>query len=490
MAANVSLRATRRGLTLLELILALSLSVLVLMSIGMAIDLHYRMLDVRRTNVEESQLARAALRHMADDLRSAVQYVPPDLTGLDAMSENMSGALSSMAAAASGLSGQPGGLGGVGQSGSGGQAGTGQGDTGQTQQSSEGQSGQSGSGSTAGGGQTAARGGTGSTTGNASTSAAGGISSTSAEGETETETTTTSAVKLYGSATELRLDVSRLPRVDQYQAVMNDSLGAVEIPSDVKTVVYFVRDADSFGSPEPSLDGTGQGLMRSEIDRAAASYAESGGDITSLYASGKLVADEVTGLAFQYWDGVEWLPEWNSDDSGGLPLAVEIVMTIQPTRAMTEEEIADVGLASKTVPPAEQTYRLVVHLPTAISTETRTLELEAADIAATTILPSQESGTQTADSGSQSDSGNNSGGVGTGGVGTGGVGIGGGGGGNDRGGRGGDRDGDRGGGRGGERGGRRNGDRPGGRGNPGPGPVRPPGPGPGPGPGPQFGPMR
>jgi hypothetical protein len=302
-------------------------------------------------------------------------------------------------------------------------------------------------------------------------------------------------VKLYGSATELRLDVSRLPRVDQYQALMNDSLGAVEIPSDVKTVVYFVRDADSFGMPEPSLDGTGQGLMRSEIDRAVSSYAESGGDITSLYASGKLVADEVTGLAFQYWDGVEWLPEWNSDDSGGLPLAVEIVMKIQPTRAMTEEEIADVGLASKTLPPAEQTYRLVVHLPTAISTETRTLELEAADIAATTILPSQESGTQTADSGSQSNTGNNLGGGGTGGGA-----IGGGGSGNDRGGRGGDRGGGRGGDRGGDRGGGRNGDRGGGRngdrpggGNPGPGPVRPIGPGPGPGPmppGPQPRPMR
>jgi hypothetical protein len=440
MVANYTRRAVRRGLTLLELILALSLSVLVLMSLGMAIDLHYRMLDVRRTNVEESQLARAVLRHMADDLRSAVQYVPPDLTGLDAMSENMSGALSSMAAAASGLSGQPGGLGGGGQSGSGGQGGTEDGGAGQPQQPGGSQSGQTtgGGGSNSGGGQTAGGGGSGST-GGSTTGGMGGVTNTTAEGESESETTTTSAVKLYGSATELRLDVSRLPRVDQYQALMNDSLGAVEIPSDVKTVVYFVRDVDSFGSPEPSLDGTGQGLMRSEIDRAAASYAESGGDITSLYASGKLVADEVTGLAFQYWDGVEWLPEWNSDDSGGLPLAVEIVMTIQPTRAMTEEEIADVGMSSKTIPPAEQTYRLVVHLPTAVSTETRSLELEAADIAATTILPSQESGTQTADSGSSSGSRNSSGGGSGGGL----VGGGGrGGGDDDRGGRGG-RDGGR-----------------------------------------------
>src|SRR5688572_1801755 len=72
-------RAQRTGLTLLELILALALSVLVMMAIGMAIDIHYRMFDVRRTSIEETHVARAVLRSIADDLRTAVQYIPPDL---------------------------------------------------------------------------------------------------------------------------------------------------------------------------------------------------------------------------------------------------------------------------------------------------------------------------------------------------------------------------------------------------------------------------
>jgi hypothetical protein len=411
-------RAMRQGLTLLELILALALSVLVLMAVSMAINVHYRMLDVRRTNVEESQLARAALRHIADDLRSAVQFAPPDLSGLDAMSANMSGALSSIAANAAGLSGQLGGAGAgdlgslLGQAGAGGQTGGATGG-GTTQQTTGGQTFQgadaTGSG-TAGGGQSAGAGGTGtgqSGTGSTAPTGGGQTGSTAATGEEAPATTTTSSVKLYGTAGELRFDISRLPRVDQYQALMtDDALGAVEIPSDVKTVVYFVRTEDSeFGLPEPAADGIGKGLMRTEIDRAVSSWAEENGDTTSLYAGAKLMAKEVTGLTFEYWDGAAWTTEWNSDELGGLPLAVAINLTIQPTRAMTEEEIADAGLSDSTTLPDERTYRLVVHLPTAISVNTRTLESEATETAAAEILPSEPSGTQTAGSGTGSANG-------------------------------------------------------------------------------------
>jgi hypothetical protein len=472
----------RSGLTLLELILALSLSVLVLMAVSMAIDMHYRMLDVRRTNVEESQLARAALRHIADDLRCAVQYAPPDLSGLDAMSENMSGALSTAMAAMSsgslqGLSGDQLGdaagalaggslAGGATSSGAGGGTTTG----GQTGQGTGGSS----SGST-GSGQGSSRTGTGGTgsgrSGAGSTPAPGGeqSGSTSETGEEEAAATTpTSSVKLFGSPSELRFDISRLPRVDQYQALMTDeALGAVSIPSDVKTVVYFVRTEDSEnGLPAPAADGLGRGLMRTEIDRAVSSWAEENGDTTSLYAGAKLVAKEVTGLTFQYWDGAAYTTDWDSDEMGGLPLAIEIVLTIQPTRAMSEDEISDVALSDSSALPQERTYRLLVHLPTAISVNTRTLETEATETAAAEILPSEPSGTQTAGSGSSSGgSGSGSGGqagggggmgagggFGGGGFGGGGFGAGGGRGGPD-GGRG---DGGRGnGGRGGEEGGRR-----------------------------------
>src|SRR5687768_7365858 len=80
-------RRQRSGMTLLELMLALSLSVVVMGVIAIVIDLHLRTLDTRRTEVEEAQLARAVLRQMADDLRSAVQYQFIDFSGVTDMSQ-------------------------------------------------------------------------------------------------------------------------------------------------------------------------------------------------------------------------------------------------------------------------------------------------------------------------------------------------------------------------------------------------------------------
>ena len=95
-------KSPRPGLTLLELILALALSVLVMMAIGMAIDIHYRMFDVRRTSIEETHVARAVLRSIADDLRTAVQYIPPDLSGLETVTGNTAAAVASAASNAVG----------------------------------------------------------------------------------------------------------------------------------------------------------------------------------------------------------------------------------------------------------------------------------------------------------------------------------------------------------------------------------------------------
>ena len=67
-------RRSRRGYTLLELLLALALSSLVIYSILWAIQLHLRSLDVRRTSIEEAQLARAVMRMISDDLRRQADH--------------------------------------------------------------------------------------------------------------------------------------------------------------------------------------------------------------------------------------------------------------------------------------------------------------------------------------------------------------------------------------------------------------------------------
>jgi hypothetical protein len=379
------MRRARRGLTLLELILALALSVLVLMAIGMAIDVHYRMFDVRRTSIEETHVARAVLRSIADDLRTAVQYVPPDLSGLETVTGNTATAVASSAAsAAEGIApgaggGLPMGGGNIGGNPMGGGDSTG--DQSGTPPTSPmgfgtpmptGQSGSPPSGGTPMGGVQGfgSFGAPGTTSGGQTP----GAPAAGAAEETSELGTPITIVGLYGSASSLQFDMSRLPRVDEYEALYsaNSELGVIDIPSDIKTVTYFVCSEDTFdaaknpglmsGSPQPSLTGRGRGLMKRELSQAVSSWAEANGNLQATYADAKLLADEVVGLQFRYYDGEAWLDDWNSDDLGGLPTAVEITVTIQPTYAMSEEALEQLAADE---PPPEKAYSLIVHLPAA-----------------------------------------------------------------------------------------------------------------------------
>ena len=95
MRFNRSLSPVHRpAVTLLELILALSLSALLLMAMGMAINLYFKMLEVRRTNVEEVQISRSVFKLFADDLRANVPNFKLDLTGLETVVANAAGNMS------------------------------------------------------------------------------------------------------------------------------------------------------------------------------------------------------------------------------------------------------------------------------------------------------------------------------------------------------------------------------------------------------------
>ena len=343
-------RASRRAFTLLELILALSLTVIVVLTITMAINLYWRQFDVRRTHVEEAQLARALLRHIADDLRSAMHYTPADLTGLSAVSQNSAAGAAAAAAGAA--------LGGGDSDGDE----SGDGDATGQSGGGDGSSPMDGGGSPSGGNQDA--------------TATGGFTSGSDSMTTETGVAA-ATVGFYGSATELRLDVSRLPRVDQYEAMLvpDGSLGAVEVPSDVKTVTYFLRSeesADAADTPlgaatpiEGSLTGRGRGLMRREVDRAISTWAEQSGGATESSGQVRLLAEEVVSLSFQYFDGYQWLADCDSDQYGGLPLAVEILLVMSDADPDATDSPLQADTKADGSAPTERTYRLVVRLPTA-----------------------------------------------------------------------------------------------------------------------------
>lgn len=68
----------RRGFTLLEVLLAITLTALVLAAVAAAIDFHLRLLGSGRADVEQTQLARAVLQRIAADLRGAVACRPDD----------------------------------------------------------------------------------------------------------------------------------------------------------------------------------------------------------------------------------------------------------------------------------------------------------------------------------------------------------------------------------------------------------------------------
>jgi len=80
------------GFTLLEVILALALTVIVLYMVTMAVGLHLRMLDAGRTHVEEATLARALLEQIAGDIRGVVRYDPIEAEGTFSASRSSAGA--------------------------------------------------------------------------------------------------------------------------------------------------------------------------------------------------------------------------------------------------------------------------------------------------------------------------------------------------------------------------------------------------------------
>ncbi|MCB9874914.1 MAG: prepilin-type N-terminal cleavage/methylation domain-containing protein [Planctomycetaceae bacterium] len=231
----VSKNNSRRGFTLLELMLALGLTTVILLAISMAVDLHLRSYDGRRKQLEESQLARAILKIIADDIRNTVIEYEQDLSGLEAL----------ITTAAEG---------GLGEATS--------------------------SGESTGGNE-------------AETSTSPLISdltddASAAVQDLASSVTVPAKPGIYGNQYQLQLDISRLPRFDEYQSMLaanNSTLGITDIPSDVKTVTYYVLNGgvpagatgmtatnqDVLTSTDP--DVVQRGLVRRQLDRAVSQYA-------------------------------------------------------------------------------------------------------------------------------------------------------------------------------------------------------------------------
>lgn len=286
-AKTYSARRTRSrsGFTLLELMLSLALTAVVTVLIGSLVQNYLINQAVGRERVRQAQLSRSILNMIAEDIRTTVRYQPFDTKGLTEL-----------------LSGGGGGAGG---------------------------------GAGAGGSQPSGAGG--------GAASAGAAPPSGGAGDTADMDSGVAALPpgLYGTSTSIEIDISRLPRPDEYYGQASDpvtgSLG--DLATDIKTVGYYVQALrtdgiqDPLGSLQP-IDGTNStsqgagGLVRRSVDRAITQYAYQQSQSDALMKTGQLLAPEVIAIEFQYFDGAMWQTEWDSSTQG-LPRVVKITIAVQ-----------------------------------------------------------------------------------------------------------------------------------------------------------------
>lgn len=169
---------------------------------------------------------------------------------------------------------------------------------------------------------------------------------------------------LIGTTNAIMLDISRLPRLDQYNPLLEKPSAVESTISDIKTVSYFFSSDQGGYDPRVSRRESeiAGGMYRREIDRAVANFR--GDETLQLVPDdfAELVASEVAELRFKYFNGSDWADEWDSETEGGFPTAVEIILIVDPRRTSAASTGYSYNGFDQTL--MEQ-HRLTVHLPVA-----------------------------------------------------------------------------------------------------------------------------
>lgn len=308
----------RSGYTLLELMIAVGLSAILMASLYKAMDIYLSLQLDSHEEISRQQVARAVLRQLTRDIQSVVftkQEALPDEEETDILGLGLSGA------GTSGLSGN--GMSGL--------------------------NGSSSSGSSS------------------STSELDGNSYGTSTIDPETVSTTYTS-GLVGTSSDLQLFISRPDRNLAYVSAQ-ELTSPEQRTGDLLLVRYLLASklGSGLGSMIADREAPGNtdgpiGLARVEGDLYGLSTAvETAEDIPQLSAA-KLIAREVSSVTFRYFDGGQWLEEWDSTARNELPKAIEIVITLrdeQPTESLLSSD--------EPTPYAfpETTHRMVVPLPTA-----------------------------------------------------------------------------------------------------------------------------
>lgn len=312
---------TRLGYTLLELLLALALSIVVISTIATAIHVNLFSLSRAQARIERKQVARSVLAMIGNDIRAAVQFRAADYSGLEdvLLSQQLAAGISPVAV-----------------------------DTDDTDPDSD-------------DGDDLTLPSLPSDDSNASNS---GDLITGDE-ESDSDDSDNWSVGLVGDANYIWLDISRLPRIDQYHPLIQTAQDGVRTGSDIKQVVYYVGTVSprsGAGSNSIHLEADHTGLIRDEIDRAVAFY-QGAFDPTSPKDFSQMVAAEVVQIQFRFFDGQQWVTQWDSAENDAFPTAVEINIVLDSNPLA--DRVGDLEDAADQASGRFERYRSVVNLPLA-----------------------------------------------------------------------------------------------------------------------------
>jgi len=300
------MKSPRRGFTLMEIVLAIALTSVVMYLLITAIELYMFRVDSSRSRVESAQLARTLLDKMAADLAATRLYATP--------------------------------LGGAAMGGETG--GEGPGSSSQFGASGSNQSGggTSGGGLSGGGGINGGGGLTGGSPGNSGSSASSSMAMAP------------DVTGMFGTVEEIRIDRAAYPNWQRAarEVAPEEPATADDLPVSVR---YYLVDGDQLSSQDLAKRGvseeetaaTAAGLYRETIPTAAiVDESDTLASSTQRDASVELLAPEVVKMEFAYFDGADLVETWDSLDEAGLPVGVEIRLTIyepsfqDSTNAQTE----------------------------------------------------------------------------------------------------------------------------------------------------------
>lgn len=320
----------RSAFSLVEVLLAVALSAVLLGALYLALSLCMDGMQMGRSNIEQATVVRSLFNRMSEDVSSSLTLVDPARFRLIAEAQAEAEAAGASGMGTAGASGS-----GTGTSSSGAsKTGTGASGTGTTGTGAAGATG-SGTGAASSGTGTSGASGSGAT----GTTGSSSGSSTDPAGDPEqmaAPVTNLIPLGVVGDATSLHLYITKMPR-EAFEGVLT---------SDIRRVTYWQGQAGGLCRAEQGVVLNPDALTPSipQVDEAA-----------------HMMAPEVVGVTFRYFDGVSgWAESWDSSAMGsdgvtpiGPPRAIEVRLQVQPPPRR--------GLA---VPP-QVTYRHVVVIPTA-----------------------------------------------------------------------------------------------------------------------------